>query len=266
MANPIEIIKLFPNGLSESLPAGTVVATISNPEGLQLTYDFRYWEDYRGISGWWDGPSTLFRVEGNQIVTTGPLDFDAFAGRPFYYQLSVMGGQSSASTTVSILDEEDIIRGLQSIDILKGDKGQDKIIAGAGDDRLYGDAGNDILYGGMGRDVLSGGKGEDSFMFKFAKESTGERADVITAWDKHTATSVGDTIDVSGIDANSKAAGNQAFSWISTKAFSGKAGELRYENANGDTFVYGDVNGDRKADFTVKIDASVILYKDDFLL
>ena len=102
MANPIEIIKLFPNGLSESLPAGTVVATISNPEGLQLTYDFRYWEDYRGISGWWDGPSTLFRVEGNQIVTTGPLDFDAFAGRPFYYQLSVMGGQSSASTTVSL--------------------------------------------------------------------------------------------------------------------------------------------------------------------
>lgn len=266
MTNTIEIVSLFPKGILETLPEGTVVATINNPEELQLTYDFRYWTDYRGMSGWADGPTDLFKVVGNQIVTTEALDFDAFAGKPFYYELWVSGGQSDDSVIFKIIDVLDVVQGTAGIDILKGDMGQDKIIAGSGDDRLYGNAGNDILYGGMGRDVLSSGSGEDTFMFKFTKESTGANADVITAWDKHTATSIGDTIDVSGIDANSKLAGNQAFSWISSKAFSGKAGELRYERANGDTFVYGDVNGDRKADFTVKIDASVILYKDDFVL
>ena len=59
----------------------------------------------------------------------------------------------------------------------------------------------------------------------------------------------GDDIDLSGIDANAKAAGNQAFSFIGDKAFSGKAGELQYKNG----IVAGDVNGDKAADFHIEI-------------
>ena len=41
-----------------------------------------------------------------------------------------------------------------------------------------------------------------------------------------------DRIDVSGIDANSKVAGDQAFAFIATKNFSGLAGQLQYREGN----------------------------------
>ena len=76
----------------------------------------------------------------------------------------------------------------------------------------------------------------------------------------------GDKIDLKTIDANTKAAGDQAFTFIGTGAFQKKAGELRYEKKSGDTFVYGDVNGDGKADFAILIDANVTLNANDFIL
>ncbi|KQV31162.1 hypothetical protein [Rhizobium sp. Root1204] len=267
MANQITISLLFPQGVPERIAVGTAIAEISAPEGSNLTLSQNAWVDYRGITGEWEVGTSVFRIDGNRIVIDADLDYDSYQGKPFRYELYISGPDGdSASVSFGVQDLEDIIRGTASSDILKGDRGQDKIIASNGDDRLYGDAGNDVLYGGLGRDVLSGGKGEDTFMFKYRAESTVKNPDVITAWDKHTAYSKGDTIDVSGIDANVKVRGDEAFSWISSKAFTGKPGQLRYEKANGDTFVYGDVDGDRKADFAIKIDASVTLYKDDFLL
>lgn len=116
--------------------------------------------------------------------------------------------------------------------------------------------------GAAGADILKGDRG----MYKFIKESTVARPDIIAEWGPHTSYSGGDRIGVSGIDANSKLSGNQEFSRIGTKSFSGKAGELRYEKTNADTFVYADVNGDKKADFAVQIDDRITLYKDDFLV
>ena len=72
----------------------------------------------------------------------------------------------------------------------------------------------------------------------------------------------GDDIDLSGIDANAKAAGNQAFSFIGAKAFSGKAGELQSKNG----IVAGDVNGDKVADFHIEIANHHGLVAGDFIL
>ena len=44
------------------------------------------------------------------------------------------------------------------------------------------------------------------------------------------------------------------------------AGELRYEKHASYSIAYADVNGDKKADFAIKFDGAVTLYKDDFLL
>jgi hypothetical protein len=51
-----------------------------------------------------------------------------------------------------------------------------------------------------------------------------------------------------------------------TAAFSGAKGELRYDKQASDTYVYGDVNGDRKVDFAIHLDDAVTFVASDFLL
>jgi hypothetical protein len=63
----------------------------------------------------------------------------------------------------------------------------------------------------------------------------------------------GDTLDFSLIDADAALAGDQAFTWLDTGEFTGAAGQLREYDLDGVHYVAGDVNGDRVADFTVKL-------------
>jgi hypothetical protein len=60
-----------------------------------------------------------------------------------------------------------------------------------------------------------------------------------------------DKVDLSRIDANAGAAGDQAFSWIGSAAFTGAAGELRTYDQGGYRWVAGDTDGDGNADFAI---------------
>lgn len=64
-----------------------------------------------------------------------------------------------------------------------------------------------------------------------------------------------DLLNLAAIDANERSAGNQAFTWQGTRAFSGVAGQLRYFTVSSPSgiVVQGDVNGDRTADFEISI-------------
>ena len=42
--------------------------------------------------------------------------------------------------------------------------------------------------------------------------------------------------------------------------------ELRFEAKGGDTLVFGDVNGDGKADFSIRFDDALVFVKGDFIL
>jgi hypothetical protein len=75
-----------------------------------------------------------------------------------------------------------------------------------------------------------------------------------------------DRIDISPIDANVHASGNQAFSYIGTHAFHHVSGELREILLSGRTIVEGDVNGDGKADFQIGLAGHINLVKGDFVL
>ncbi len=118
--------------------------------------------------------------------------------------------------------------------------------------------------------MLTGGAGWDRFEFYSKKESGigfGNR-DCITDFKRGC-----DKIDLSGIDANSKKAGNQAFHFIGqTSHFNGTAGALKvfFENrsgtANDRTVVAGDINGDCRPDFQIELKGLVRLYKSDFIL
>ncbi|CAN7414527.1 M10 family metallopeptidase [Pararhizobium sp. LjRoot235] len=149
-------------------------------------------------------------------------------------------------------------------DTLKGEDGSDVLIGASGADELYGGAAADRLYGGAGADDLTGGSGADFFLFKVRTESTVATSGRDTIFDF--AASEGDRIDLSGIDANVKATGNQAFSFRGTAAFTGAAGELRYVKGSSDTYIYGDVNGDKKADFAIHLDDAISMQKGYFVL
>ena len=138
-----------------------------------------------------------------------------------------------------------MIDGLETGDLLTG---------GAGANTLYGTVKADVLFGGAGRDTMTGGAGADTFAYLTLADSgiTAASRDVITDFVNGT-----DRIDLSGIDANSFAIGNNAFTFIGAGVFAGGgatgAGQLRYGFAGTNTIVEGDVNGDGLADFQIQL-------------
>ncbi|GEC33321.1 protease [Sinorhizobium fredii USDA 205] len=158
----------------------------------------------------------------------------------------------------------DIMNGDTGHDVLYGGVGSDKLYGSSGNDALVGDAGNDALYGGTGADRLYGGAGGDIFAFRTLAESTVTTSGRDVIYDFLASQS--DRIDLSAIDADTTATGNQAFTFVGTAAFSGKKGELRYDLASSGTYIYGDVNGDKTADFAIRLDDAVTLQKGYFLL
>ena len=146
--------------------------------------------------------------------------------------------------------------------VLTGNSGANKLYGLEGNDTLRGNAGNDTLDGGSGLDRLFGGAGADNFVFKDGDFSglTASTCDQVKDFE------AGDHIRLNLVDANTATAGDQAFAFIGTAAFSHTAGELRYEQISGNTYVSGDTNGDGTADFMVRLDGAHTLTSTDFAL
>jgi aryl-phospho-beta-D-glucosidase BglC (GH1 family) len=135
---------------------------------------------------------------------------------------------------------------LLSIENVTGSALNDKLSGDALANVLDGGNGADVLNGRGGADWLTGGAGNDRFVFDSLANAKGDHV---------TDFSVGDILDLSGIDAKSGKSGNQAFTFIGTKGFTGSSGQLHivYDNS-GHTLIQGDVNGDKVADFTITLD------------
>lgn len=160
----------------------------------------------------------------------------------------------------------DIITGNNSSNVLRGLNGGDKLLGLGGNDQLIGGLGSDILTGGGGRDALRGGLDGDADVFVFNRitDSSTSNPDRIFEFGNGA-----DVIDLSGIDADSTSAGiDDGFTLIGSAVFGGVAGELRsWVNAVGTaTFVVGDVNGDRAADFRIIVSGNFFLDTGDFVL
>jgi Ca2+-binding RTX toxin-like protein len=156
--------------------------------------------------------------------------------------------------------DDDKLTGGDGNDRIAGGRGADTLAGGAGRDTLAGGADDDELQGGGAADVLTGGSGRDVFIFA----SVADIGLAPAARDRITDFRPGeDLIDLSAIDANTTAAGNQAFTFI-TGAFTGVAGQLRYGAASG--LLQGDVNGDGTADFALELAAGLALSAADIVL
>lgn len=153
----------------------------------------------------------------------------------------------------------DTVYGGSGNDKLYGDTGNDKLYGETGNDQLFGGTGNDQLFGGAGTDYLNGGTGADTFVFTTWSESAvGSKRDVIQDF----YASEDDYIDLHAIDADTTFGGNQSFSFIGSKAFTGEAGELRFSGG----IISGDVNGDGVADFQIAVTGVTKMYSGDFYL
>jgi serralysin len=123
---------------------------------------------------------------------------------------------------------------------------------------LYGTAGNDTINGNGGRDTLWGNAGNDTFVFDTALEANGDTvSDFVHGADR---------INLKGIDANTRATGDQAFTFIGAQGFHKVVGELKSYQSSGNTYLAGDVNGDGYADFTIKALGTDTFDNVDFLL
>lgn len=168
----------------------------------------------------------------------------------------------TAANSLSSGGQNDTLDGRDGNDTLIGNGGNDILIGGAGNDSLIGGAGADRLFSGIGRDVMTGGGGADRFVFRTTTESFGANRDIITDFQRGI-----DKIDLATIDARTTAGGNQAFTFIGSRPFSDKAGELRATAPTGTVLVQADVNGDGRADFTLTLqNMTAALKVTDFIL
>lgn len=146
--------------------------------------------------------------------------------------------------------------------LITGNGGANTLNGGGEADTLNGGGGNDSLIGGAGADVLTGGAGNDRFVYQSAADS----GVLAAARDRITDFSRGqDQIDLSAIDANTTAGGNQAFIFIGTGAFTG-AGQIRYYyDANlAQTIVEGTTTN-ANATFSIALDGNLALTLGDFI-
>ena len=177
-----------------------------------------------------------------------------------FERLDLLGATSINGTGNAL---SNVLNGNDGANTLAGLAGNDKLYGRGGDDTVDGGDGVDWLEGGAGLDVMVGGAGGDRFVFR-----TGDLAgtvpgscDVIRDYSYAS----GDRIRLDLFDANSTAAGTQDFAFIGAGAFTGVAGQLRYEQANGNTFVSADTDGDGDADFMLQLDGLHGLKAGDFI-
>jgi hypothetical protein len=197
------------------------------------------------------GNDVLIGLDGNDTLNGGAGSDTAdysYSTRTFTLDLAVTTAQRIGTTSDNdtLISIENLIGGSGNNTFL-GNGDANRLDGGAGRDTLDGRAGDDVLIGGLDMDTLTGGAGSDTFVFNtIADSKRGASADRITDFQSGL-----DKIDLSGIDAISGTATNDAFTFIGTGAFTKKAGELRYSTSSSGTTIAGDVNGDGLADFEI---------------
>lgn len=171
------------------------------------------------------------------------------------------------------LGGDDLLVGGVDDDNMNGHMGNDVLLGEGGNDTLVGGEGNDILIGGAGNDTLNGGSGDDIFDFNAISDSgvgPGNR-DVITDFhaDADPVTEH-DLIDLSGIDANTTTASDQAFAFVSAQNAGVVANSITWfqDVPNNRTIIQGDVDDGitPAADFQIELTGLHTLAEADFIL
>ncbi|NBB16343.1 hypothetical protein GVN21_13335 [Caulobacter sp. SLTY] len=237
-----------------------------------------------------DGVDQLYGSADNDILRGGAGNDSLYggAGDDTYYV------EDTSDTLVEALNEgtADTVRA--TIDWTLGDNFERLIIEGAGhwtgvgnalgntitgnagwnylegrdgNDTLNGGLGNDLIAGGLGSDILIGGGGEDRFITRQESVFTSSNPQGrLIETDTISDYVIGeDIVDLSVIDANAVGGGvNDAFTIVG--AFDGQAGRMTLTFAGGITTLSLDIDGDRSADYRLRINGDVRADTADWVL
>jgi Ca2+-binding RTX toxin-like protein len=160
------------------------------------------------------------------VRLAGYLDFDS-------------GAATGAQSGLDALDSIENVIGTAASDTIIGDDLSNTLEGRAGDDRIQGAGAADVLIGGAGADL---------FVFGAPSDSTPGAADVIDGFDG-AGPADGDRIDLSGIDADAGAEGDQSFTMDGGRG----AGRLWIEDSFGVTLIHGNIDDDDAPEILIRI-------------
>jgi Ca2+-binding RTX toxin-like protein len=212
-------------------------------------YDGMFLRGNYGINFGFQGYTGLFTSIENLTLTSATDErYARGGGTEFDYFITLIDANVGAGETLTVSGA--LLTANESM-MLDGGlevNGSLRLFGGAAADRLLGGNMADLIHGNLGGDELRGDGGADVFRYHSIEESmpVAGKADTITDF----ASGI-DRIDLSRIDANSLVAGNQAFAWIGSDAFTGVAGELRVHFNGIGWLVEGDVDGDAVTDLYI---------------
>ncbi|MCK1690221.1 M10 family metallopeptidase C-terminal domain-containing protein [Bradyrhizobium sp. 145] len=207
------------------------------------------------------GADRIFGDQGDDMINAGAGDDTVFGGAGNDLIVAEIGDGNDAyfgdeGTGGSGIDTLDMSAATAAVTVNLGSgpmANGSATSSQTGSDTLWGienvttGSGNDVIVAGTAANVMNGGLGDDTFRFNSVEAAKG---DTIVGFEP------GDRIDLSGIDANYGADGNQSFTLVSDAAFTA-AGQLAvtYETRNGEEFtvVQGNVDGNNAADFKIEI-------------
>ncbi len=231
------------NGTPQQNQTLTVSNTLADANGLG-TISYQWLKDGQAITG---ATQTTYMLTANDVDK-------AISVKASYTDLQKFAESVTSAATVPV------IPALST----KPTIGNDLLTGTTKNDVLSGLDGNDTLIGGLGADMLTGGLGADVFKFTSTNDSgiTAKTRDVITDFK----TSEGDKIDLSAIDANTKLAGHQSFTFIGNdKPFSNDASaQLRFDSVN--HIFYASTNADSTPEFSIQLNGVTSLAQTDFIL
>ncbi|MGZ8286740.1 MAG: M10 family metallopeptidase C-terminal domain-containing protein, partial [Allosphingosinicella sp.] len=163
------------------------------------------------------GYTGLFTSIENLTLTSATDErYARGGGTEFDYNLTLSDVLVGAG---SVLTVSGTILGASETMILDGSLESDgalRLFGGKASDTLKGGGQVDMIHGNLGADTLAGNGGADTFRYDSTAESNSASRDQILDFTPGT-----DKIDLSRIDARTNLAGDQAFIWIGSTAFSG---------------------------------------------
>jgi Ca2+-binding RTX toxin-like protein len=252
----------FPDPAASALPAAMGGPT------PKIDHTFGGWAQQDNIPRENDGPAIESIQTAPDTTVTGTSGNDTLFGSPGSDLIFGLAGgdwifSGAGNDTIFGGRANDILFAADGNDQLHGEARTDRLYGEEGNDTLWGGDGDDVVNGGIGADVLFGGAGADTFYFNRAVEMGLAPGTVDRIEDFEFGT---DRIALGAIDADTIHNGNNVFRLSMTTFHDGLPGSLRVVVVNGDTFVMGDLNGDRVSDFSIEILGIHALTVDDFLL
>lgn len=255
----------------ENFGAGTIFADVFYGNEISNSISVGAGDSAYGFEG--DDTFAVSSVEGSTI--DGGIGIDTIALLGYRYELDssgiyklVFADEGVDINLATHLVNNDGFGHSQSftqIENATGARNNDRLVGNAdantlygddGDDYVFGGSGDDIVGGGLGNDTLKGGRGADIFSFGgFGEYLTNSGSGYL---DEILDFSDGDKIAIiSGFPIR----------FIGNDQFSGRAGEVRYEVTDGDTFVtaYWALPTTGESYISIKLEGIYTLTADDFI-